>query len=157
MLIQHYLRSFLLFAMVMDSHGQLHLYRTKEFMAEGKYDYDCFDIQLNYDIPEDFLQSKYMVNYEITSFCRRDNIDDGVVVATHNIPVFTFDELYRLNVSGNDLLQWSTSIDLVEEYEAFRETKNRQESTISNLLFYNCSVVNRFGQYCQYDFGISVS
>ncbi|UJR07864.1 hypothetical protein I4U23_012147 [Adineta vaga] len=64
---------------------------------------------------------------------------------------FTFDQLRELNVSTQDLISWSASIDLAERYQFYIEQQGN--SSTSNELFFNCTIP-WFGSRCQYSFGL---
>ncbi|CAF1500164.1 unnamed protein product [Adineta ricciae] len=53
-----------------------------------------------------------------------------------------------MNITSNDLYLWSTSIDTIEQYEIYLETK---DFSLSKWTFYNCTLP-RFGSKCQYEF-----
>ncbi|CAF1642342.1 unnamed protein product, partial [Didymodactylos carnosus] len=63
---------------------------------------------------------------------------------------FTFDELHRRNVSAEQLISWSASIDLVEQYQHYVDQTDIFSP--SNKVFYNCTEP-WFGSRCQYTFG----
>ncbi|CAF4229320.1 unnamed protein product, partial [Adineta steineri] len=59
----------------------------------------------------------------------------------------TFDELYRLNVTSHEILMWSSSIDLAEQYEYY--LGQLIQFNLSNKKFFNCTQP-WFGSRCQY-------
>ncbi|CAF1541773.1 unnamed protein product, partial [Adineta steineri] len=61
--------------------------------------------------------------------------------------VLTFDELKKKNVTGKNLMEWSSPIDLIERYEHFLQMNKYS----SNEVFYNCTRP-WFGSLCQYKF-----
>ncbi|CAF3352041.1 unnamed protein product [Rotaria sp. Silwood2] len=63
----------------------------------------------------------------------------------------TFEELRIFNISTQDLLLWSTPIDLVEKYQLYLD---EIDLSLSNELFYNCTKP-WFGLKCQYSFEFS--
>jgi hypothetical protein len=124
-----------------------------------EYDYDCLDFYPNDRISphNDVSRSQYQRYHQIIPFCRRDNIDDGLIMPGIDIPIFTFKELNERNVTSFDLYTWSAPINLVEHYQAYRERKIDDKTNASLSNFYNCSLVHRFGSLCQYYFNSSVS
>ncbi|CAF0816846.1 unnamed protein product [Adineta steineri] len=64
----------------------------------------------------------------------------------------TFDELYRLNVTSHEILIWSSSIDLAEQYEYYLSQPT--QSNLSNEKFFNCTQP-WFGSQCQYSLEIN--
>jgi hypothetical protein len=138
-----------------DGNGQFHLYYSSDKL---EYDYDCLDFYANdrfsvFNVDKSYRQH----HHQIIPFCRRDNIDDGLIVPGNNIPVFTFKELNERNISSLDLYAWSAPIDLIEHYQSYRELKINNTANVSLLKFYNCSFVHRFGSFCQYYFNSTVS
>jgi hypothetical protein len=65
-----------------------------------------------------------------------------------------FADLARNNVTSNDLIAWSASIDVVERYEMYLE--NNHTTPLSSQVFYNCTWP-LFGAFCQYTFKSSES
>jgi hypothetical protein len=140
-----------------DGKGQFHLYYSSDGSQKLEYDYDCLDYYVNERIWSHDYDKFNRPNHQIIPFCRRDNIDDGLIVPGNNIPIFTFKELDERNVSSLDLYGWSAPIDLIEHYQAYRELKINNTANVSLLKFYNCSSVHRFGSFCQYYFNSTVS
>jgi hypothetical protein len=136
--------------------GQFHLYQTLGAIIDDR---DCLDFYPTNEITNHIFDGLYRKNHQIIPFCRRDGIDDGPIVIEHFIPSFTFNDLNNRNVSSRELLTWSAPLELAEHYQAFVEGKNNAETeTIgASSLFYNCSSVSRFGQFCQYSFTQDVS
>jgi hypothetical protein len=62
---------------------------------------------------------------------------------------FTFDKLRQLNVTTNDLLLWSSTIDIAEKYQDYLYHENN--SSLSKEIFFNCTKF-WFGSHCQYSF-----
>ncbi|CAF1197918.1 unnamed protein product [Adineta steineri] len=61
----------------------------------------------------------------------------------------SFDQLYRLNITSHEILLWSSSIDLAEQYEYYLDQPT--QSNLSNKKFFNCTRP-WFGSRCQYSF-----
>lgn len=119
------------------------------------YDDDCLDYYAtNYSSTSHFIANEH----QIIPFCRRDNIeDDRRHVIEKEIPSLTFDELHKRNMSSLQLYELSVHMDLVEEYQAFRENKTAIKTAGPNSSIYNCWDKQKFGQYCQYSFDSQVS
>ncbi|CAF3403944.1 unnamed protein product [Rotaria sp. Silwood1] len=65
---------------------------------------------------------------------------------------FTFVELYRLNITSEQLYLWSAPMDVVEHYQFYLNlllTSNTSSSSMATYMFYNCTSP-RFGPLCQY-------
>ncbi|CAF1533816.1 unnamed protein product [Adineta steineri] len=79
--------------------------------------------------------------------------DTGVNISEKSITsILTFDELKKKNVTGNNLMEWSSPIDLIERYEHFLQ----MNKSSSNEVFYNCTLP-WFGPLCQYKFIVNQS
>lgn len=119
------------------------------------YDDDCLDYYTLDNSPSSVqLDFSYRTEHQTIPFCRRDNFaDDQIKITALGILSMTFEELKRNNISDLQLLMWQIHMDLIEEYQAFRET----ETVASNFSIYNCSSIQKFGRYCQYSFEITVS
>jgi hypothetical protein len=139
------------------SNGQLHLYYSSDGSEKSEYDYDCLDFYANDKISNYKPKLPYRQNHQIIPFCRRDNIDDGLIVSRADIQVSTFKELEERNITSMDLYAWSAPIELVEQYQAYQENDVENKSKASFSKFYNCSSVHRFGHFCQYYFNLLVS
>ena len=68
-------------------------------------------------------------------------------VASHHHSQFSFAELHASNVTSSEILSWSSSIDLAEDYQHYVEQFPR--SDLSKELFFNCTSP-WFGSQCQY-------
>ena len=65
---------------------------------------------------------------------------------------FTFDQLYELNITSQQLYLWYASMDIIEEYQSYLDqlsTLNKTE--MKTYLFFNCTLP-KFGSMCQYEF-----
>jgi hypothetical protein len=122
------------------------------------YDDDCLDYYANEDISDYLISSKtYRKEHQIIPFCRRDYVNDEFIIIDNDISSFRFDELDKRNITSLQLYSWSAHLDLVEEYQAFRENRNDQTNNRSSRLFYNCSSKQKLGLFCQYSFNSNVS
>ncbi|CAF0942837.1 unnamed protein product [Adineta steineri] len=93
---------------------------------------------------------------EIVKHCIRPNNDKNLttVINFFNISdqYFTFHELYHLNVTSDEILRWSSSIDVAEQYQYYLDRPF--QSNLSNETFFNCTPP-WFGSRCQYSLEIS--
>jgi hypothetical protein len=65
---------------------------------------------------------------------------------------YTFDELFDMNVTAYEILLWSASIDLAEQYQYYIDQQNK--SLLLNKIFFNCTQ-SWFGSRCQYSFELN--
>ncbi|CAF3921450.1 unnamed protein product [Rotaria sp. Silwood2] len=68
---------------------------------------------------------------------------------------FTFAELYKRNITSQQLYLWSAPMDIVEHYEFYLDqlSNSNKSPSIVTQLFYNCTLP-RFGPLCQYSLDI---
>ncbi|CAF3602035.1 unnamed protein product, partial [Adineta steineri] len=87
----------------------------------------------------------------IVKYCIRPNNDKNLttVIQSFKIPdeYFTFNELYHQNVTSDDILRWSSSIDVAEQYQHYLDQPF--QSNLSSETFFNCTRP-WFGSRCQY-------
>ncbi|CAF3338231.1 unnamed protein product [Rotaria sp. Silwood2] len=114
------------------------------FYATNHLQFDC----LYYPLGALFLP-------ELIQYCHETINNNNLEVFDSLGPYeqnFTFDELYHLNITAYDLLSWSTSIDLAEQYQYYIDEPS-QLST-SSKIFFNCTQP-WFGARCQYSLELS--
>lgn len=144
---QLYIIGIFLFKLSIPINGQYHLYGD-----------DCLDYYVNEDIEVNFITNeKYREDHQIIPFCRSDYSRDEFMIVDKTISSFTFDQLNKRNITSLKLYEWSSHLDLIEEYEAFRQNKSFSLNNISFPIFYNCSSQQKFGLFCQYSFNSTVS
>lgn len=141
--------SLYLFCILVKS--QFNLYDTWQAAGEGNpLQFDCFHayrqrsatVTLNFD----FLVTG------IDQYCLRPpNIHERSINENNSYrgENFTFIELRRRNITTEQLLLWSTSIDLAEQYQDY--LNHPMTSSLLNQTFFNCTK-SRFGSHCQYSF-----
>ena len=78
-------------------------------------------------------------------------VDQSEIAHNRSNRNLTFEELRQENITSNELLIWSASIDLVEEYEFYLNELNPSMSLFGNEVFYNCTKP-WFGVRCEYSF-----
>ena len=131
--------------------SQFNLYDTWQAAAEDNpLQFDCLYVykQRNATVASnlDFLVT------EINQYCLRPSgtiersVDKNI---SHHREDFTFIELRRLNITTEQLLLWSASIDLAEQYQHY--LNHPITSPLLNQTFFNCTQ-SRFGSHCQYSF-----
>ncbi|CAF1061423.1 unnamed protein product [Rotaria sordida] len=71
---------------------------------------------------------------------------------TNDLSAITFKELQRLNVTSNQLLVWSSTIDIAELYQIYlNDHRLTYIKNLSDEVYYNCTWP-WFGHFCQYSF-----
>ena len=125
--------------------------------------HDC----VYYDIVDTLLSTRttYTWSNQLTIFCfRPDNrsLENPPIYPSRNPPepniaTFTFVQLKEKSISSSQLFEWSASIDIIENYQAYLDgdlhidLNNSQNSFPSEYIFYNCTLP-WFGSRCQYIF-----
>ncbi|CAF4636304.1 unnamed protein product, partial [Rotaria socialis] len=124
--------------------SQLNLYHTAHSHYTGSLDHDCL---YYYDIT-------WGVTEKIPYCIRPTDINSARRNAVPNIydQKFTFEQLYHLNVTAQQLLSWSASINLAEQYHHY--INQVDASFLSNETFLNCTQ-SWFGSDCQYSFELN--
>ena len=90
---------------------------------------------------------------QINEYCIRSSLketndaDNGSIFS-----ISTFDDLKKNNVTAEQLIKWSSPIDLAERYQEFLQMNH----TSSMELFYNCTAP-WFGSFCQYKYSFNLS
>ena len=121
------------------------------------YDDDCLDFYA--DEVKPMLLSESPPNrseHQIIPFCRRDHFGEEPFKIDQDIPKLTFNDLYQRNITAAQLYSWSAHLEMVEEYEAFRQNPINNKIIGQSTVFYNCSSKHKFGPYCQYSFNSQV-
>lgn len=157
MLSKYHFQTFLLLFSASCWSTPFYLYQTMDASKQEYHDYDCLDFYTDGKISVFGIYIRFKDNHQIVPFCRRDHMNDQPIILSNQVPFLTFEQLNKSNISSFALYEWSAPIELAEQYQAFRESVSNHNLNISHLLFYNCSAVHRFGQYCQYDFLVNVS
>jgi hypothetical protein len=87
--------------------------------------------------------------YEIISYCMGEWPSKWNIEKSNLDPHFTFADLYKRNITSQQLYLWSAPMDTIENYQSYLN-----ENTISSMSaqsFFNCTLP-RFGSMCQYSF-----
>ncbi|CAF0995427.1 unnamed protein product [Rotaria sp. Silwood1] len=90
--------------------------------------------------------------YQIISYCMSEWSSKWNIRTTYQDQNFTFAELYKLNITSEQLYLWSAPMDVVEHYQFYLNlllTSNILSSSMATHMFYNCTSF-RFGPLCQY-------
>lgn len=64
---------------------------------------------------------------------------------------WSFKQFMNLNVISNELIYWSATVNIIDEYEYYLHIRNNDSA---NIRFCNCTDRFRFGTYCQYTFAL---
>ncbi|CAF3843808.1 unnamed protein product [Adineta steineri] len=92
----------------------------------------------------------------IVKYCIRPNNEKNLTTVVHFINIsdqsFTFNELYHQNVTSDEILLWSSSIDVAEQYQYYLDQPF--QSNLSREVFFNCTRP-WFGSRCQYSLEIN--
>jgi hypothetical protein len=131
---------------------QLILHHTNEAFDDNVLEFDC----LYYHISNEKLAYQELSNVinDAIPYCFRPInrseilLEDFLIMTDQSL---TFEELRLSNITTQQLLLWSSPIDLVEQYQFYL---NEMDISLSNELFYNCTKP-WFGLRCQYSFEIS--
>ena len=105
--------------------------------------HDCFRVTAN---AEDEI-NRQIIYYCMSELPSRLNVEKNPL-----FPKFTFAELSKQNITSQQLLLWSASIDVTERYQFYLDQlSSSNELTLATEVFYNCTLP-RFGPVCQYEF-----
>ncbi|UJR18115.1 hypothetical protein I4U23_005015 [Adineta vaga] len=127
--------------------NQFNLYNTDQNQNSFLY-FDCLQyfIQLKFDFLSE--SKEFSLPFQTISYCIRpvaNEIDNDQSI-NEIFTSYTFDQLIQMNITIEDLLKWSISFDMMENYQ---EYLNTLDPILSTHVLNNCS--NRwFGSYCQY-------
>ena len=94
-----------------------------------------------------YFTSEVNLAYQFIQYCIRFQFDDEIFDDTNSDNSFTFEDLYKKNITSQQLYEWSASIDLIESYQNYLENN----ISASKFRFYNCTYP-WFGSYCEYRF-----
>ncbi|CAF0794838.1 unnamed protein product [Adineta steineri] len=126
-----------------------YLHNTRD---NSKTIFDCYYAHIIDDsdrIEKGLLRTNYL-----TPYCRRSlSIDPINKIQGYITNTYTFKNLRLQGITSNDLLQWSISIDIIEQYSIYLINNDTE---FDELIFNNCSSL-WFGSNCQYTFNLSMS
>jgi len=83
------------------------------------------------------------INRKVIFYCMNDSL-----IKYETTSKLTFANLFKNNITTQQLYLWSASIDLIEDYQLYTITN---DLSLANKEFYNCTWPN-FGSQCQYEF-----
>jgi hypothetical protein len=63
--------------------------------------------------------------------------------------LWSFKELFLLNVSASDVLKWSSSMEQIDHYSKYLSDRSRD---VENKSLCNCTNLSSFGKFCEYKF-----
>ncbi|CAF4037284.1 unnamed protein product, partial [Adineta steineri] len=114
--------------------------------------FDCFYAYITNDRDPNY-KLFFRTNY-LTSYCRRPLSTDPINKIQGYIEnTYTFKNLSLQGITSENLLQWSLSVDVIEQYSIYL-IKNNTE--FDAFIFNNCSLLWS-GSNCQYTFNLSMS
>ncbi|CAF1027874.1 unnamed protein product [Adineta ricciae] len=104
--------------------------------------HDCLHVQSSFRIEND--------PYQILSYCLSEWPSKwNISIPNKSNQKLIFVDLYKLNITSEQLFLWSTPIDIIENYAYYLSHLN--DTSLSKEVYYNCTLP-RFGRYCQYSF-----
>jgi len=122
---------------------QINFYLTDNFNYNNEndivFEHDCIHVPAS--IPS---ESGY---YEMIILCLTEFQSKLNIYENNFNQKLTFYDLYKQNITSEQLYKWSASIDLIEKYENYLISNQ----SLLNEIFYNCTL-SKFGSQCQYSF-----
>jgi hypothetical protein len=89
---------------------QLNLYYTDE-IDDNEFQHNCLHIVIN---EKQELNSRRIMFYCMSEFPSKFNIEDN-----HLSSKLTFDDLWKQNITSEELYLWSSPIDIIERYQFY--------------------------------------
>ena len=126
---------------------QLNLHLTDTISATKNMTalpHDCFHVRAQMKTVND--------HYQVISYCMGERPAEWQGQHSGIHTNFTFLDLFKRNITSEELYLWSAPIDVVEQYQFYLDLKltSREKILASEQeLFYNCTL-QRFGPFCQY-------
>jgi hypothetical protein len=95
----------------------------------------------------------YTLNNETVSYCQQLDsgpwqLDRSDASCQNDGVEWTFESLYAANITPNELLQWSSSIEKADDYAAFYFDNKKDD--LSDTTVCNCTKPGTFGLNCEY-------
>ena len=131
-------------------------YKFNMYNTEHHYrDRYCLLHYVQDDVP--LYKNLYILTHQLISYCLRP-LEESHFIEDFNVnntihSNFTFKQLQEKNISSQQLLFWSASFDMAEQYEIFLMNLSNTSSFDSQLIFYNCTSP-WFGPYCRFAFDV---
>ncbi|CAF4082700.1 unnamed protein product, partial [Rotaria sordida] len=96
--------------------------------------------------------------HQIISYCLTEWSSKWIIEENNLDQKFTFNQLYKQNITSQQLYLWSAPMDVVERYQFYLNhlSISNQSSFMATQLFYNCTLP-RFGPLCQYSLDTYIS
>ncbi|UJR12030.1 hypothetical protein I4U23_016208 [Adineta vaga] len=127
---------------------QMNLYSTNELDANNSgivFQHDCFHIPAS--VKKD-SKTHLIIHYCLTEWPLEWTIEENSIDKK-----LTFADLYKQNITTEQLYLWSAPLDVMEHYEYYLNhlSNANQSAALAKQVFYNCTSP-RFGTSCQYSF-----
>ena len=84
------------------------------------------------------------LSYEFIQYCIRSQLNRNQFDYANTM---TFEDLYKQNITSEQLYEWSAPIDFIEYYQEYLESNQ----TTRTFFFHNCTYP-WFGSHCEYRF-----
>ncbi|CAF1421215.1 unnamed protein product [Adineta steineri] len=93
---------------------------------------------------------------QIISYCLTEWPSKFKIRENEHDQKFTFSQLYRDNITSQQLYDWSAPLDVIERYQMYLNQllTSNDSLLMGTQLYYNCTLP-RFGPLCQYSLDIS--
>ena len=126
--------------------SSFNLYKTDR--SKTSLEYDCLDYYVSDGIVT-YIPMESLA-HQLIAYCIRPSTENESWEIPKMIDMqnLTFDMLNNDSITGEQLLAWSASIELVERYKAFILGKSENDRF---EVYYNCTSP-WFGKHCQYHF-----
>ncbi|CAF1362720.1 unnamed protein product [Adineta ricciae] len=99
--------------------------------------HDCLHVRSSLRIEND--------PYQILSYCFSEWPSKwNISIPDNSYRKLIFVDLYKFNITSEQLFLWSTPIDIIENYEYYLSHLN--DTSLSEEVYYNCTLP-RFGRY----------
>ncbi|CAF1448019.1 unnamed protein product [Adineta ricciae] len=132
----------------------LNLYYTNEIESLKNDDYTMDHSCLRFIRINSTLQ---VWEYQQFYLCLNELLPNISIDEVNFFSQFTFANLSKNNITAEQLLLWSTPIDLIEDYQYYLNgLSTSSNSALGETIYYNCSFP-KFGQMCQYELEFSMS
>jgi hypothetical protein len=91
---------------------------------------------------------------ETIPYCRKLNSEGWYVnrsysTCQNDAEEWTYERLYKMNISPSEVLKWSSSVQKADNYAKFYFDQNKNED-LGNDSICNCTQSSTFGKYCEY-------
>lgn len=98
----------------------------------------------------------YVKDGEMMPYCHQ--LGDSKYSSTNYYPnhcfnqgkLLSFPELFDKNVSPTEVLKWSSSVEMADQYSSFYHARHLDSSVSSDIFVCNCTYLGTFGKNCEY-------